>query len=167
MSGIKKLISKVLGLFVDIFLLGYKTGRQIIFPGKRKKGNLLSSLFIFFVDLIERVGSFEHGLFRMTNLLRQKYIKQSLLIVAGLLFLLSSIEWSGEIIPNTSSRNYISQLSNAGVKKITVNDSRLATDKPVTVYLHSKYPPYKNTLQSSTPASFAVKTYLLICSIRI
>jgi len=83
MCEIKKILRKVFVLAIDIFLFAFNTIRQIILPGKRKRGNLLSSLFIFFVGIIERFDSFEYGVFRMANLLKLKYIKRSLLIIAG------------------------------------------------------------------------------------
>ena len=167
MNEIKKIINKVYLLIIDIFFFGYKTARQIILPARRKRGNLLSSLFIFFVGIIERIGSFEHGVFRMASLLRQKYIKQSLLIVAGLLFLLSSVEWSGDKNVNTNSGNYIAQFSDAGVNKINISNRRQVIGNSKITYPVTGYPAYKNILQSSAPLSSSVKTYLLIHCFRI
>lgn len=167
MNEIKKIISNISRLIIDILLFGYKTTRQIILPGRRKKGNLLSSLFIFFVGIIERIGNFEHGVFRMAHLLKQKYIKHSLLIVAGLLFLLSSIEWSGDKNLHTNSANYIAQLSDAGVKKINIIKRRLVKDYSEPTFQVREYPAYKNILQSSVALPSSVKTFLLNRSIRI
>lgn len=167
MNEFKKIIKKIYLLIIDIFFFGYNTARQIILPNRQKKGNLLSSLFIFFIGIIERLGSFEHGVFRMANLLKQKYIKHSLLIVAGLLFLLSSIEWSSDKNLHTNSANYIAQFSDAGEKKINISKRRLVKDHSETTFQVREYPAYKNLLQSSVALPSSVKTFLLIRSIRI
>ena len=167
MCEIKKILSKFSLLTIDIFLFAYNTIRQIILPGKRKKGNLLSILFIFFIGIIERLGSFEYGVFRMTNLLKQKYIKRSLLIIAGLLFLLSSFEWTGEKNVSNNAGNYTAQFTDAGVKNVTVSNRRLVRAYSKTVLLFRAYPSYKNILQSSSAISSSVKIFLLIRSIRI
>ena len=169
MYEIKKILRKVFVLAIDIFLFAFNTIRQIILPGKRKKGNLLSSLFIFFVGIIERLGSFEYGVFRMANLLKQKYVKRSLLIIAGLLFLLSSFEWTGEKNVSNNTGNYIIQLSDAGVKNTTVSIQRLDRNYPKTTPLFRTYPApnCKNILNRSSAISSSVKTFLLIRSIRI
>ena len=109
MANIKKLTGKILIIILDILLFSYSIARQIALPARGKKGNLLYSLFIFFVGVIERIGNFEHGVFHMANFFRRKYIKQSLLVVASVLFLLSSLEWTGEKILNSNSHNYIEQ----------------------------------------------------------
>ena len=167
MEELKKIVSNISRLIIDILLFGYNTTKQIILPGRRKKGNLFSSLFIFFVGIIERIGNFEHGVFRMANLLKQKYIKHSLLIVAGLLFLLSSIEWSGDKNINTNSGNYIAQFSDAGVKKINLSKQSFVKEYSETTFQVREYPAYKNILQSSVALPSSVKTFLLIRSIRI
>lgn len=167
MNEIKKIISKVFLLIIDIFLFGYNTVKQIILPGRRKKGNLLSTLFIFFIGIIERLGNFEYGVFLMANVLKRKYIKQSLLLIAGLLFLLSSIEWSSDKNLHTNSPNYIAQFSDAGVKKVNISKRRLVKDYSETSFPVREYPAYKNILQSSVALPSSVKTFLLIRSIRI
>lgn len=168
MNETKKILSKVSLLIIDIFLFAYNTIRQVILPGKRKKGNLLSSLFIFFVGIIERLGSFEYGVFQAGNLLKQKYIKQSLIVVAGLLFLLSSFEWTGEKNIRNNTSNYTTQLSEAAVTNATVSNQRLVRAYSKTVLLFRAYPSYRNILQSSSSTiSSSVKTFLLIRSIRI
>jgi hypothetical protein len=169
MDEIKKILSKVTLLAIDIFLFAFNTIRQVILPGKRKKGNLLSSLFMFFVGLIERLDSFEYGVFRMANLLKQKYIRRSLLIIAGLLFLLSSFEWTGEKNVNNSAGNYTVQFSEAAsVKNGVVGNRRFISAYSKTVVLFRADPSYKNILQSSFSTIFSsVKTFILIRSIRI
>lgn len=167
MDEIKKIISKVFLLIIDILRFGYNTARQVILPDRRKKGNLLSSLFIFFIGIIERLDSFEYGVFLMANVLKRKYVKQSLLVIAGLLFLLSTIEWTGETNVNTNPGNYIAQFSDAGVKKIIISNNGDAISYSAATCLGRQYPTYKIIPNSSFPFSSSVKTFLLIQSIRI
>src|SRR6185437_15111581 len=127
MQEIKNIISRISFFIIDIWVFAFNICKQLVLPGKRKKGNLLYSLFIFFTGIIERLGSFEYGIFRMADLLKQKYIKRSLLIVAALLFLLSSFEWTGERNINNSSSGYTMQRSDASSKTITVFNRPKAT----------------------------------------
>ena len=163
---IKKVL-KIWQLLIDILFFGYKTVKQIKLPAKGKKGNLLSSVFIFFVGIIERIANFEYGVFHMADLLRRKYIKQSLLIGATLLFLLSSLEWTGEKILNSTSHHYIEQLSGAGLQKETVCNQGNIKKHSETTFSTNGFPAFRNVLFSGTPFSPSIKTYLLFRSIRI
>ena len=167
MDKIKKIFIQVFLLILDVALFTFQTVKQVVLPNRKRKGNILSILFIFFVGIIERLDSFEYGVFRMANLLKQKYIKQSLLIIAALLFLLSSFEWTGEKNVSINTGNYTAQFSDAGVKNVTVSNRRLVRVYSKTVLLFRAYPSYKNILQSNSAISSSVKTFLLIRSIRI
>lgn len=57
---------------------------------------MLSSLFLFFVGIVEWLSYFEHGVFSIVSVLRKKYAKQAIFIIGGILFLLSLVEWSGD-----------------------------------------------------------------------
>ncbi|MDP4283356.1 MAG: hypothetical protein Q8891_02960 [Bacteroidota bacterium] len=167
MSRVKDIISKVFLLIIDILRFGYVTARQVILPCKRKKGNLLYSLFIFFVGVIERLDNFEYGVFQMARLLRRKYIKQSLLIVASVLFVLSSLEWTGEKILNSSSHNYIEQFSEVGLQKETICEQGNLKKHSVTTSPGNGFPAFRNVLFSGAPLTSSIKTYLLFRNIRI
>ncbi len=167
MDKIKKIFIQVFLLILDVALFTFQTVKQVVLPNRKRKGNILSILFIFFVGIIERLDSFEYGVFRMANLLKQKYIKQSLLIIAALLFLLSSFEWTGEKNVSINTGNYTAQFSDAGVKNVTVSNRRLVRVYSKAVLLFRAYPSYKNILQSNSAISSSVKTFLLIRSIRI
>lgn len=73
MSEIKIIIVKILVLVLDILLFALQTVKQIILPNRRRKGNILSSLFDFFIGTLERIFHFEHGFFRMAVLFKHKY----------------------------------------------------------------------------------------------
>ncbi len=167
MAHIKKLTGKILIIILDILLFSFSIARQIALPARRKKGNLLYSLFIFFVGVIERIGDFEHGVFDMANFFRRKYIKQSLLIVASLLFLLSSLEWTGEKILYNNSYNYTEQFSSADLQKETVFEQGNIKEQTQKIFAGNAYPAFKNVFCRRTQFSASIKGYLLFRSIRI
>ena len=168
MNELKKIIHKVYLLIIDILRFSYKTASQVILPNRRKKGNLLSILFNLFVGIIERVAGFEYGVFLMANILKRKYIKQSLIIVAGFLFLLSSIESTGDKYINTNSGDYTIQFSGTGVKKVKHNNQQqVVVVNSKTTYIDSPYPAFKNILFSNTPLASSVKAFLIIHCFRI
>lgn len=167
MNEAKKIIKKILFLFFDILIFGYNTIRQMRLPARQRKGNLLSSLYLFFIGIIERVGNFEHGIFRMTNVLRQKYVRQSLLIIAGLLFLLSSFEWANEKNSNAAG-NYVEQRSTTDAQK-TISSKYFEVanySKTETVFNFNRYSARKNNFYLF-PFFSSLKTYLVIRSLRI
>lgn len=168
MSEIKKLSIKILTLIHDIFLLGYKMVRQLALPTKKRKGNILLSIFIFFLGIVERLNHFEHGFFSMAALLQQKYVKQSVFIIAGILFLLSSFEWSGEhgSAVTETGRN-TEQLPTPATKRITVDkhDRIICYSKQTS--LIEEYPALQSNLHNSIISTSSVKKYLLIHSFRI
>jgi hypothetical protein len=96
MLEIKKIIYKILLIILDIALFTFQTARQLVLPNTKRKGNILSSLFIFFIGIVERLNHFEHGFFKIANIFKLKYLKQTVLIVAAFLFFLSSFEWKAE-----------------------------------------------------------------------
>ena len=167
MNEIKKIIGEVYILIIDVFLFAFKTAKEIILPGKRRKGNLLSSLLIFFIGVVERLDGFEHGVFQMATLLRKKYIKQSLLVIASLLFLLSSLEWTKEKAFININTNRTEQVCNNGIPKETVGKRAEITRHSEVTSPYNDFPVCKNILQSDAALTPSVKTYLFIRSLRI
>ena len=167
MANIKKIASKILIFVLDILLFSFSILKQVVLPARRKKGNLLFSLFIFFVGIIERLDNLEYGVFHMANLLRRKYIRQSLLIVGSVLFLLSSLEWTGEKILNSTSQNYIERPSSVRLVKETFCEQGYINEHTQEIFSGNDFPAYKNILYSYTPSSASIKDYLLFRSIRI
>lgn len=94
MNGWNNLIKKIWLLVLDIFQLTISLGSEIVLPKKKEKGNLLSTLFLFFIALVEKLHGFEHGAFKMNTFFRNRYIKTGLVLIAGLLFFLTSYEYS-------------------------------------------------------------------------
>jgi hypothetical protein len=94
MKEIRKITDQVFLLLIEILVFTYQTISEVILPTRRRKGNILYSLLSFFVGLIERTLSFEKSILPRPVVFKHKYVKQGLMIAAGLLFLLSSIEWT-------------------------------------------------------------------------
>lgn len=92
MGEIKNIGVKILRLIIDIFLLGMKVIKQLVLPNKYRSGNIISSLLVFFICLVERLYLFEHGFFKMGNVFRQQYLRRFVFIIAGILFILASFE---------------------------------------------------------------------------
>lgn len=120
---------------------------------------------MFFTGIIERIGSFEYGIFRMADLLKRRYIKQSLLIVAVVLFLLSSFEWTGDKTVYNIRSDYSLQLSDAGTQAITVSTRRKT--KSYSNASCKTYPAYTNIYERSSVEFSYVKKFLLVRNIRI
>lgn len=95
MNGWNDLIKKIWLLVLDIFQLTVRLGREIVLPGKKEKGNLLSTFFLFFIALVEKLHGFEHGAFKMNAFFKNRYIKTGFVLITGLLFFLTSYEYSG------------------------------------------------------------------------
>jgi hypothetical protein len=94
MKKADKISQKVLLLLLDIFVLAWQVVRRVILPTLSRKGNVLSSLLTFFVELLERIVFFEKSILQRPVVFTHKYVRQGLVIAVGFLFLLSSIEWT-------------------------------------------------------------------------
>ena len=94
MKSIQKIVQKALVFLTDILIFTWQVVRRVILPTRSRKGNVLSSLLTFFVGLLERIVSFEKSLLQRPVVFTHKYVKQGLIIAVGLLFLLSSFEWT-------------------------------------------------------------------------
>lgn len=97
MVRVKKIITELLLLAADILLLLCQTVTDIVLPGRRRKGNILTNVFLFFASLVESLVAFEKSLFRSPFLFNRKYIRQGIFIFSWLLFVLSYLEWPGPI----------------------------------------------------------------------
>lgn len=165
MKEIRKITGKISFFIIDILVFAFEICKQIVLPGKREKGNLLSSLFIFFTGLIEKLGNFEYGIFRTADLLKLKYIKQSLLIVATFLFLVSSFEWTGEKNIYDNSSGYATEVSHTSSKTITVFnpcETTIYSNALAKSYRINQQVCLRNSIETS-PA----KRFLLFRNIRI
>ena len=105
MIGLKKFLNTVFLFLFDIILLAIGVIKQIVLPNRRRKGNILNSILVFFIGLVEILNHFEYGIFQMSKVLKHRYVRQGLIITTAFLFLLSSFEWTNEKEINRTSLN--------------------------------------------------------------
>jgi hypothetical protein len=91
MTDSKNIINKVFILLMDIVLLAIRTIKHIILPNRKTKGNILNSMFIFFIGTVEILNNFEHGIFQMAKIFKHRYIRKGLIITCSFLFLIASV----------------------------------------------------------------------------
>lgn len=168
MTDLKKIFNKVLALLLDIVLLTISTIKQLVLPSYKRKGNILHSVFVFFIGTIEILNRFEHGIFQMAKIFKHRYIRQGVIIISTFLFLLSSFEWTRGQEINTSNSNVNAvQLQPKVFKSISFNKATKAKDclKKSCIALRplARICPLPNVSIYST----SVKRYLLIRSILI
>ncbi len=168
MTELKKIVIKILLLILDILVFGWNTIKKIILPGRNRKGNILTTLFNFFVGIIYHLNYFQHGSFNMAVLTRKRYIKQTILIVGGILFLLSLLEWTGDQkLFYHSQTKYAEQLSPVDNYTISNDQSEEISSSPADENIKIKYREIRSTAYSSFTFTTSVKKYLLIRSLRI
>src|SRR5258708_39268614 len=79
MTELKKIVRKIFMLFLDITLFTIKIIKGIILPNRKTKGNILSSLFVFFIGAVEILNQFEHGIFQMTKVFKLKHVRKGVI----------------------------------------------------------------------------------------
>lgn len=168
MPDLKKIFYKIFVLLFDIILLTIEVIKEIVLPNRKRKGNVLKSIFAVFVGIIEILARFEFGLFQMTKVFKHRYIRQGIIIISAFLFLLSSFEWTNDQKLNVGHSNANAvELSQKALKSIPFDKA-----KSVTTYLK------KTSLALKPPGNIydhpgnfvdanPVKRYLFIRSILI
>ena len=81
-------------LVIELVFFSIAVTSQIILPGKKTKGNLLTTLFIFFSSLLERIGHVQYNGCGLRILTEKKHARKLLLVVASFIFFLFSFELS-------------------------------------------------------------------------
>ena len=114
----KNLSIKIWSLFIDLFLIVCQTIKQVMLPDRKRKGNVITSLFILFINIIKRLNHFEYGVFSMAKILKQKYIQQPILIIGGILLMLSFIEKNTERSLNLKDVNSFATQISPSINKI-------------------------------------------------
>jgi hypothetical protein len=142
-------------------------------PSRKQKGNLLSSLFILIVGIIDRLAAFELSILRAPKLFpmlfRSKYVKQGLQIAAAIFFFVCAFEGSGrkDTICNaiTLSPSDISiQTSVKEQKFINFNAALLCLK---TGFRIEQVPLTFKGLSYNFNSSLTARKYLRICNLRI
>ena len=165
MTDLKKIVTKVFVLLLDIILLTITVIKRIVLPNRKKKGNILNSVFVFFIGTVEILNRFEHGVFQMTKIFKHRYIRQGVIIISTFLFLLSSFEWTRGQEINTSNTNANAvQLQAKVSRNISIEKATNGIIKSVIIAKPSirndYYPTFITCVQS-------VKKYILFRNILI
>ncbi len=168
MPGLKKIFYKVFDLLFDIILLTIGVIKDIVLPNRKRKGNVLKSMFTFFVGIIEILARFEYGLFQMTKIFKHRYIRQGIIIISAFLFLLSSFEWTSEHKFNVGHRNTnVVELSQKALKSIPFDKTKNGTTRFRKTSLALKLSVNIYDHPGNFPDATHVKRYLFIRSILI
>ena len=168
MTGLKKILNKIFVFLVDIILLTIDVIKHIVLPNRKRKGNILNSILVFFIGLIEILNHFEYGFFQMSKIFEHRYIRQGVIIITAFLFLLSSLEWTrGQGINIGNSSTTAIQSQPKAFKSISFKKVTKATNWLKRTSLAFK--PLANIcLLPDTLIHFpSIKSYLLIRSILI
>jgi len=167
MTELKKIIYKVFILILEVVLFSIRIIKHIVFPNKKRKGNILYSLFIFFVGIVEILNRFEHGIFVMTKVFQQKYVRKGILITGIFLFLLSSFEW-------TKAQEFTANYSTAYKKQQPKAEESISFNKAIKnegslqkTFIAASYPPSIFLVTKTFLNPLSVKRYLFIRSILI
>lgn len=169
MKQLKKIITAVTILFRDAFFFMKSLLMHLVLPGRKRKGNILSSVFVFFVGTVELLGRFEKEAFQMAALVKQKHVRKGVIAFTAFLFLLSSVEWTYCKEDKIHSSNLrTEQLQATASEKILLNKkteilSCLKT-KNVVLEIHFEQASH---LPGLPPYPSSVERYLLIRSLLI
>lgn len=93
MKFIRKIVVNILLLTVNVLLIGLDSVKKITLPKLHRKGNILSVIFSFLVEVTDEVLVFEKAILNKSVLLRHTFVKRGLVIAAAFFFLISSFEW--------------------------------------------------------------------------
>lgn len=84
---------------INLVNLLRRVARQIVLPGRKKTGNLLTSVFLLFDGLVEQVLHCRRAVIGTTKIpawaLGKVWLRRGMLVVAWGLFILTSFEWGG------------------------------------------------------------------------
>lgn len=129
MTELKKISYKIFVLLFNIILLTIGVIKDIVLPNRKRKGNILNSLFVFFIGIVEILDHFEYGIFQMTKIFKHRYVRQGVIIISVFLFLLSSFEWTREQEINmVNSKTNVVQLQQKVFRSIPLNKAAKATN---------------------------------------
>lgn len=169
MKQLKKIITAFTILLHDAFFFMKRLLVHLALPGRKRKGNLLYSLFVFFTGTVELLNRFEKEAFQMATVFKQKHVRKGIIAITAFLFLLSSIEWTYGKQDKIHSTNLCAeQLQATPSEKISLNErtailSILKTKNVVSeIYFEPVF-----LLPGQSPDPSTVKRYLLIRSLLI
>ncbi|MDN3654112.1 hypothetical protein QWZ08_00655 [Ferruginibacter paludis] len=105
----------------------------------------------------------------MAAVFKQRYVKQTLIIIVGVLFLLSSFEWTSQQVATISDIGTDrAQLPAPVVKKITKSENEQSICCSKHTHLTEEHPAFQSNLHASIITSTSrLNKYLIIHSLRI
>lgn len=163
MRSLRNISIQLLSLVVESISLVVTTATTIVLPGKNKKGNLLSTVFALFLGISEKIMVFEKNIFHKKRLLGHRYIRQCFIIVASLLFLLTSVEWTDAPATNSITTSCAqTQTNNVSTESVSESPIVLIESKEAFSYSHSV-----RQFPAIIHAAPGVPIYLRVCNIRI
>lgn len=183
---IKPYIPILQTLVLNLALLVCRVIRQVILPNQKRKGNLLSSLFILFTGLVEHLIGFGEAISRLPRTVNKlprtvnkpfalqktliplwtisrKYLRQGMFAAAWILFILSSFEWISPqqpATPATATQQTTAEQSTMATIAKVAPQAVTAEALPQTTPQDSKTPEYYST----HPATCR---WLRLCTLRI
>lgn len=92
MKNIKRISRRLWQLVIGLTALIIQLSRQMVFPNRKRKGNLLNILFLFYIGVIACIQHFEHNRFKMADLFRSRLVRRGLMLGSFFLFFLTSYE---------------------------------------------------------------------------
>lgn len=94
------IVCKIILCLLSIVLLLYKVIKQLVLPNRTQKGNIISSVLLFFTSFFDLIIKYTSEV-SFKRISRLKYYTQfrwaarkAIFIITCFLFLLSSLEWS-------------------------------------------------------------------------
>ncbi|HEY4285956.1 MAG TPA: hypothetical protein VGN00_02545 [Puia sp.] len=164
-------------LIIDLVLLTYAVIRQVILPNRRQKGNLLSSMFLLFAGLTDRLITFRKNMIMMpwstteraiapwittSWIYSKKYLRHGMVIASWALFILSSFEWSGPARSlATQNQQEIAESIQLPVTKTASTSATLNQLTPINTIAGIIYRP------SLPSPKLTTKTWLRLCTLRL
>lgn len=126
-------------LLVSILLTGYQVIRNIVLPGRNRKGNVLGSLFLFFIEMAQKIIAFEQDILHSSWLAKNRFVKQGLIFVTAFLFLVSSVEWT---TGNYPSMKTVETARVAGVDTTVINNTEFGKEMTIGLPVKSRFDQY-------------------------
>ena len=160
----KNLIGKIIHLLIFTAVFGYSICKKVVLPTNKRKGNILSSFFIFFIGFIERINHYEHGFNRLGGLFKLKSLKNSLIVVISFLFILSLFEWTGNKRSNLQEEASRIQLLISTNSKSSITVITVVAIKPAVNWFYLKY---QHGFHCESCLASSTKRYLLTRRMRI
>ena len=168
MQNVKNIVKGTWFLLINILLTGYGLFKKIILPGRNRKGNVLGSVFLWFIDMVEKVIAFEKEIFHSSRIIKNRFVKQGLMIATVFLFLVSSIEWTTQSECSQKTEHE----ENTPTAKPEENFFHISFSKEASMAIPVKeiiyhYPSESSLLIYEASPPPAIKKFLVFCELRI